>query len=256
MSGLQPSPDPELEALRAEVTLLQAQLSELGREREGVEQRIRAFTRRQVQELGELGRRLLAQALRKAEEAFGRDPSEENRQALEQARGQQASFEASQSADPVVATVYALSESEADELKRAYRTAVRLCHPDLVADALKPHAREVCQALIRAYKQNDLLTVTEMLCQLQTEGLSGTRPPEADEVGLWRRRADLLRQRLDREQVELNDLRGGSAFQTLEAAGDLDAYFAAARTILEAQLEADDDPRADEAGGDAAGSSP
>jgi len=60
-----------------------------------------------------------------------------------------------------------LDEEEASLLKKLYRKAARLCHPDTVTDDLKDQATEIMQQLNQAKDQGDIETVQSILEQLE-----------------------------------------------------------------------------------------
>ena len=63
--------------------------------------------------------------------------------------------------------IFEINEEEKKELKTLYRKASRLCHPDIVVDALKEQANEIMQMLNTAYAKKDLQDVKKILQSLE-----------------------------------------------------------------------------------------
>ncbi len=61
-----------------------------------------------------------------------------------------------------------LNDDEKVEIKKLYKKAARLCHPDIVSDELKEKAHEIMQALNDAYSKKDITKVKEILLKLET----------------------------------------------------------------------------------------
>ncbi len=70
-----------------------------------------------------------------------------------------------------------LSADERNELKRLWRQASRLCHPDVVADELKEKAHQMMVQLNQARQNADLAAIRALLTQLQ----SGLEPMMASD---------------------------------------------------------------------------
>ena len=61
---------------------------------------------------------------------------------------------------------YELSKKEKAELKRLYKKASRLCHPDIIEDDKKEKAEDIFKDLNSAYQQNDIKKVSDILNSL------------------------------------------------------------------------------------------
>ena len=62
---------------------------------------------------------------------------------------------------------FELSPDEQRDLKRNFRKAAQLCHPDVVAEALKSQAEALFAELKAANDRNDLTRVNEILSTLE-----------------------------------------------------------------------------------------
>ncbi|MGL5949046.1 MAG: hypothetical protein ACRCYV_08415 [Aeromonas sp.] len=129
------------------------------------------------------------------------------------------------------ASLDSLSDSELLELKRLYRRACKLTHPDLVDDALRAEAHQKMVAVNSAKEAGDLALLRQLLAELES--------------GLWRQpavlfsSADKLRQRITALEAQIatqtQHLAAQQADDTLMAilhADDLATYFASQRQGL------------------------
>lgn len=61
-----------------------------------------------------------------------------------------------------------LSENDNQELKKVYKKAALLCHPDKVDESMKTEAEEIFKRLNTAYKNNDIEEVTRIFSNLSS----------------------------------------------------------------------------------------
>ena len=148
--------DVELSALKIEIRILELQVQALEAEKADIEKTLHEFSVQHSFRLGELILSLLrhrqAQAVTADEQAEAEtDYAHYNRQYTE--TRQQLRFE--------------LSPDEQRDLKRNFRKAAQLCHPDVVAEALKSQAEALFAELKAANDRNDLTRVNEILSTLE-----------------------------------------------------------------------------------------
>lgn len=60
-----------------------------------------------------------------------------------------------------------ISEEDRNELKRLWRQASKLCHPDLVADDLKEEANRMMVQLNQAKQRGDVKAIRSLVARLQ-----------------------------------------------------------------------------------------
>ena len=133
---------------------------------------------------------------------------------------------------------------ERNELKRLWRQASRLCHPDVVADDLKEKAHQMMVQLNQARQNADLAAVRALLTQLQ----SGLEPMMAsdrlNDLQHLRSKIQQLREQINALLKEISDLEAENAWRLATSVTDKEAYFSdqqraltEIRTTLEMQVQ-------------------
>lgn len=108
-----------------------------------------------------------------------------------------------------------LNDEEKAELKKVFRKASRLCHPDLVTDDLKEQAHEMIQKLNDAYAKHDLEAIKEMLVLLESgRGFDIASDTITDKV-LLREKIINIREMIHSNEAELETLKENDVVQIL-----------------------------------------
>jgi len=128
---------------------------------------------------------------------------------------------------------FELSKEEKMELKRAYKKAAKLCHPDIVSDKLKERAHDIISQLNEAYHKRDLPKVKELLSSLQEGSGFDAASDTIDDKQLLRSKIDHLRKKIDEVKIETEEISRDETFTVLQEIDDMDAYFAS----LEGELQ-------------------
>jgi len=129
-----------------------------------------------------------------------------------------------------------LSEQEREEIKKEYRQAGRLCHPDIVDEDKKEQAGEIFKELSAAYQKADRVAVKRILTALQSgEYLAGSSDPINDKL-LLEKRIKKLKEEQVRHEEELNRIRNDRIFRAVSSIDNLDAYFDLKKEELEYQI--------------------
>jgi len=120
---------------------------------------------------------------------------------------------------------YSLSEEEQQELKKLFRKAVKLCHPDIVSDELKEEAQAIIQELNSAYAKKDLTKVREILFNLEN-GITFTSASESvnNKETLQIKIVD-IRSKIKIMIEEITELKEDETFNTIQDIEDWDDYF-------------------------------
>ncbi|HFZ1709125.1 TPA: DNA repair protein [Citrobacter sedlakii] len=137
-----------------------------------------------------------------------------------------------------------LSADERNELKRLWRQASRLCHPDVVADDLKEKAHQMMVKLNLARQNADLAAIRSLLSQLQ----SGLEPMMASDrlnnLEHLQKKIRQLRSQIEALLKEIAELEAENAWRLATSVQDKEAYFAeqeralaALRDTLEVQVK-------------------
>ncbi|WP_171922295.1 DnaJ family molecular chaperone [Salmonella bongori] len=200
--------------------------------------------RQRIQQQTELITALLAE-IRELEESFSHQNNSASRQAQENAEQEYHQYrEQQQEAQFRYARDQRLSADERSELKRLWRQASRLCHPDVVADELKEKAHQMMVQLNQARQNADLVTIRTLLTQLQ----SGLEPMMASDrlnnLEHLRNKIRQLRPQIDALLKEITQLETENAWRLASSVTDKEAYFSEQeralteiRNSLEAQVQ-------------------
>lgn len=118
-----------------------------------------------------------------------------------------------------------LSEDENKELNRLYRKAVKLCHPDLLANSQKEMAEKIFILLKNAFERYDLEKVSEICSQLE-KGEFGLHPEEQNaEINKLKSFYAKLKTEITEKSNELKLLQNSTVYRTLKFIPDIEAHF-------------------------------
>lgn len=228
--------DPLLPALQLEIRLLEAELLALEAERAEATRLLTTFELWHQRELGELLQEVLG--LRRDVARFHRQEStysESEYQRAKQRYQQQANDR--EAAQAVAAHAFALDEAGRATLKKLYREAAQLCHPDRVAAAHQSAATEAFQQLSSAYQRQDLAELQAHLLNLR-RGVFAAVSTALTSVEVLRTRRDALAAKHAELLRELAELRASEAYALAQAGEDaLNNYLTANRTALQAERD-------------------
>lgn len=222
--------------LRAQVEMLEQQLSDLEQEEAELQRTIHAFNVRYRNELGPLVSKLLRLRKNQLEQSlYARRSDRQRRRAYNKAESQ---FEQFQSVleDVGEAPPEDISDDEQSQLKATYRRASKLCHPDMVDASVEAEAREYFNALREAYQQNDLDRVEEIAETLEESGFAQQSAASAGDRSHLEARAERLRRRIASVEETIDELRDTKAHKELMRTDGLDAYFDALKKKLRREI--------------------
>lgn len=118
-----------------------------------------------------------------------------------------------------------INVKEKKELKRLYKKASKLCHPDIVEDEKKEKAEDIFKVLNAAYQKKDLKKVSEILEQLLTgESFSITSDSVFDRK-ILQRKINVTREKIKSIKLELESIKQNETFILVNKINDLDEYF-------------------------------
>jgi len=224
--------DPQIAASKLELKTLEAELQDLVDRRNARIQRLDDFNDLYMTRLGPLMTEILRLRKVLAEKMLRRQLHEGSRNepvAEESARKADADYESyrqrHQEAQQHQAAQQRLAESERQELKRLWRQASKLCHPDLVDEALKAEANTLMVRLNQARQRSDLATVRTILGRL----MQGQQPEMAsarlNELAPLRQRINEMRRQIQALHLELSGLEKEGAWQLVTTLRDTEGYF-------------------------------
>ena len=218
--------DIELSALTIEIRILELQVQALEAEKADIEKTLHEFSVQHSLRLGDLILKLLelrrAQAITDDERTDADvDYGQYNREHTK--IRQQSRFE--------------LSTDEQRDLKRKFRKAAQLCHPDVVAEALKQQAESLFAELKMANDRNDLKRVSEILETLERGDTFVPRSETITEKALLKNERSRLQNLAAQLQTNVRTLQQSETYRTISQLTDWDVYFAEKRQQLAGQME-------------------
>lgn len=218
--------DPEIDGLKLEAKSLEAKLNKLSHEKAELEKLIHEFRVRHNKELGELILKILKHRKNKAKGTSEEKEVEEDYKKYSQ------EFEVSKNEK-----IADLTDEELIEIKKKYRSASKLCHPDVVSEYQKELADKLFAELNKAHQQNDLQKVSEILENLKKGNFFVSKSDTITEKQLMKAEIEKLKIKVTElmQQVEL--IKGSDAYNTVTSIKDWDAYFKKTKEKLENQAK-------------------
>ena len=219
--------DVELSALKIEIRILELQVQALEAEKADIDKTLHEFSVQHSLRLGDLILKLLelrrTQAITDDERTEAdADYDQYNRQYTE--TRQQPRF--------------TLSDDEQRDLKRRFRRAAQLCHPDVVAEALKQQAESLFAELKAANDRNDLKRVSEILRTLERGDIFVPRSETITEKALLKSERTRLQTLAAQLQTDVQTLHQSETYRMISQLTDWDVYFAEKRQQLVGQMKA------------------
>ncbi len=132
---------------------------------------------------------------------------------------------------------FELNDDEKQELKKLFRKASRICHPDIVSDELKEQAHGIMQQLNEAYKKRDLKAVKEMLISLESGKSFDVASDTIDDKDLLRSKIVEIREMIYQIKTEIETIEEDEAVQILNEYDDIKEYLSALEEELESEYE-------------------
>jgi len=220
-------PGEEIAALKRELKLLETQLGEADSERMELEKLLADFEHRYSMELGDILLEILSlrKRLFQVDDPKYREAEKDEKHYREKV----ASDKNQQKPE--------LADNEKQELKKKFRMATLLCHPDKVNEKNKVAAQEIFIRLKNAYEMNNLKQVEEILNNLGKGNFFQSNSETVLEKEQLMDEIDKLRRRIETIKKEIRSIKNSSAYKSLIVIDDWDEYFRKRKAILEAELE-------------------
>ncbi len=220
--------DPEIIALKLEIKNLENQLGAYDNEKTELEKLLSDFQHRHTLELGEV----ILEILRLRKLKFQNDKAK-----YEEAANDERDYR-EQVVTEQKKKVFDLTPEQKSELKKKFRKASVLCHPDKVADELKEAAQQIFIDLKHAYDLNDLEKVSHILNELERGVYFKAKSETITEKELLKAAIARLRQQITELEVEIITIKQSETFQTISSITDWDEYFSRTRERLEQEEKA------------------
>jgi hypothetical protein len=219
--------DPEIAALKLEIKNLENQLNGFDNEKIELEKLFSEFQHRHTIELGEIILDILK--LRKLK--FKSDKSK-----FEEAENDERQYR-EQVDNEKEKEIFELTDEQKTELKKKFRKATVLCHPDKVADEFKEAAQRIFIELKQAYDANDLKKVTEILEELEKGNYFKTKSETVQEKDLLKAAIAKLKRQIKILETDIITIKESDTFRTIINIEDWDDYFQRTKEKLKRELE-------------------
>lgn len=118
-----------------------------------------------------------------------------------------------------------LSEDDKSTLKTLFRKAIKLCHPDIVADEFKAQAHELSLLLINARDNGDIQEVSRLLTQLQSGFAFSVASDQLIERDAIESKIEQLLTKLKELRDEIDALNQNETWLLLTSIDSWDEYF-------------------------------
>jgi len=218
--------DPEIAGIRLEIKILESQINAFDNEKIELEKVISDFQHRHTIELGEVILEVLR--LRKIKYKNHKKEAE----AEEDFNNYSKQYETEKDKKQ-----FELNEEEKLELKKKFRKATTMCHPDKVSEEQKTEAEEIFIELKKAYDEHDLEKVNQLLHDLENGKKFVSQADSISEKEKLKITLEKLKQKLKGIENEIISLKETEIFTTINNITNWDNYFTETKTQLEEELQ-------------------
>ncbi len=222
--------DPEIAALKLEIKNVENQINAFDNEKIELEKMLSDFQNRHSVELGEIILDIL-----KLRSIKFKDDKEKFEEAKSDEEEYQSQHDAQKEKD-----IRILDEDEKKELKKKYRKATTLCHPDKFSNEpmkVRKQAEEIFKELNEANSRNDLAKVISILENLAKGILKSEKGDSISDKEILRATINRLKIKLNNLESEILDIKQSDTFQTVSTIEDWDIYFNQTKEKLQMELE-------------------
>jgi hypothetical protein len=216
-----------ISSLELEIKYLENQLTAFESESIELEKIILEFQNRHAIELGEIILEILK--LKKNKHRNNQDKFKQAERDEERYQ-EQYNFEKKNE-------IIKLSNEQKSEIKKKFRKATFLCHPDKVNDEFKELAEEYFVKLKSAYDLNDLGRVCEILSELESNNFLKLNSEKITEVDLLNLKISKLKRHIEHIQNKIILIKKSKAYQIVYQIKDWDEYFQKTKLKLKNELD-------------------
>ena len=134
-------------------------------------------------------------------------------------------------------TLFELTVEEKLILKKTFRKATVLCHPDKVSDEFKDAAHCIFIELKSAYDANDVKKVAELLEDLERGNYFKSRSETVSEKALLKSAIAKLRVQIQKLENDIISIKQNDTYITIASITNWDEYFNKTKVVLTQELE-------------------
>jgi len=219
--------DPDVLHLKSELNELEQYFNQLTADKTEFEKLLSDFHNRHTVELGNIILEILK--LRKLKFKSDRvkfeDAENDEKQYYEQVETEKKKHQ------------YFLNDDEKIELKKKFRRATFLCHPDKVNDTFKDAAQKIFIQLKLAYEANDLNRVSEILNELEKGNYFKTKSETINEKDKLKAEIVKFKSQIQTLETEIAEIKESETYKTIIEIDSWDDYFKHTKEKLTMELE-------------------
>lgn len=235
---LQTYVEPEIDALRLEIKMLEYQILAFENEKAEAENIVFEYDLLFNLHVGKVLMEILRlkEEIKKQLHAEGKVSEQEYMDVQQAHEAYEKAYEETETRNKEFQT---LSEGEKSELKSLYKSATLLCHPDKFVNEpeKQKQAEEIFKQLNNAYRNQDIETVRYIYVNLKSGKLNLKEElRNTTDIDLLRYKKDYLQRHCTRLFDECNQIKTSPAFMTMKIETNHEEYFAKIKMRLEKEL--------------------
>ena len=219
--------DPEIAGLKLELAILENQINAFDNEKIELEKILSSFQRLHTIELGGI----ILEILRIRKDKYKND-YKKSKETTEDYEEFNEHFQ-----NEKYKHQFELNEKDKKELKKNFRKATMLCHPDKTNEDQKQEATSIFVNLKEAYDQNDLEKVNRILYELETNSIVKIQEDPSPEKQKLKIILKNLRQKIKQLELEIISLKESEMYLTIKKIKIWNVYFSETKKQLQQELE-------------------
>jgi hypothetical protein len=130
-----------------------------------------------------------------------------------------------------------LNDEQKIEIKKLYKKAARLCHPDIVSKELKEKAHEIMQVLNDAYSKKNIIKIKEILLKLETGTSVESLSNRVENKEILKAKIEEFKKTIQELKNEIEEIKSDDTFVIISSIDDWDAYFEEIKNELKVEKE-------------------
>ena len=221
--------DPEIAALHLEINILENQINAFENKKNEIEKILSDFQYFHTKELGEIILKIL-----KLQKLKYKDDRQKAKEVEEDFKNYKKQYD-----NEIEKNILELNDEEKSLLKKQYKSASILCHPDKFMNEtveVQKVAEEFFKELNEANNQNDLKKVSELLENLKNGFLTSLNIQKTSDKQKLKITVEKLKQKLQFLENAISTIKISETFQTIEQITNWEIYFLETKTLLIQEL--------------------
>ena len=121
-------------------------------------------------------------------------------------------------------TVFILDKEEEKQLKKIFREASKMCHPDMVHQSQQKDAQKIFQELKEAYKHNDMEELNKIYKKLKM-GIFKVKTESVARKDILKSNTILLKRTRDKLEQQIFEIGTSATYKKIKKIKDIKSYF-------------------------------